>query len=554
MSTDLLFEHFDTLATAPGGVARLRELILQLAMQGKLGTQNAADEPASMLLDRIRKEKERLVKEGNIKNEKSLDSVNETNIQYNIPRTWAWTHLGEIGQIIGGGTPRTTNLEYYAEHGIPWLTPADLYGHKNKYIGKGRRDISEAGLKESSAQLLPKGSILFSSRAPIGYVAIASNSLSTNQGFKSCIPYVFEMSEFIYYFFVSAAKEIDAKASGTTFKEVSGQEVKKILFPLPPLAEQHRIVKKVDRLMALCDDLEASQQQERAGCLKLGKASLAGLQNAESPEEFEQLWAQVCDAFELVLNCPENVEVLRQTILQLAVRGRLVKQDPEDEPAIRIVDRISPIDALSFEEGEIPYALPDRWLWVKLGMITQFIDYRGKTPNKVNSGIKLITAKNVRMGYLNEEPLEYITLEEYQTWMTRGFPEVGDLLFTTEAPMGNVAQLLTNEKIALAQRIIDLHPYVGIFSTYLMYTIMSPFLQSCIEEKSSGVTARGIKAAKLKLILIPLPPLGEQHRIVVKLDALMALCDQMEAWLKERADVQGRYANAMIKQVTAEAK
>ena len=112
------------------------------------------------------------------------------------------------------------------------------------------------------------------------------------------------------------------------------------IIPLPPLAEQHRIVAKVDRLMALCDELEARQQQEWVGCLKLGTATLAGLQNATHPAEFERQWAQVCDAFDLILDCPENVAVLRQTILQLAVQGRLVRQEPGDEPASVLIEKI----------------------------------------------------------------------------------------------------------------------------------------------------------------------------------------------------------------------
>jgi len=262
-STDLLFQYFDTLPTAPGGIPRLRDLILQLAVMGKLGTQDAKDEPANVLMVQITDEKKRIMGEKKVRQEVPLNSINDTEIPFHIPKNWAWVRFGNIGQIVGGGTPRTTNPDYYTTNGIPWITPADLYGLKSKYIGKGKKDITELGLKESSAKLLPKGSILFSSRAPIGYVAIASNPVSTNQGFKSCIPFISELSEYIYYFLLASAKDIDANASGTTFKEVSGQEVKQILFPLPPLAEQHRIVARVDALMALCYQLEA-QLKERA--------------------------------------------------------------------------------------------------------------------------------------------------------------------------------------------------------------------------------------------------------------------------------------------------
>ena len=256
MRLETFFNNFELLADAPNGVQKLRELILQLAVQGKLVPQDPADEPASVLFDKIKAEKERLINEKKISKHTSLPFVESNQVPFDVPQSWQWVRLGEIGQIVGGGTPRTEEPEYYVENGVSWLTPADLYGLKEKFIGRGKRDISILGLKKSSAQLMPTGTVLFSSRAPIGYVAIAKNNLSTNQGFKSCVPFIIEMNEYIYYFLKFAAKQINDNASGTTFKEVSGKVISLILFPLPPLEEQKRIVVKVDQLMILCDELE----------------------------------------------------------------------------------------------------------------------------------------------------------------------------------------------------------------------------------------------------------------------------------------------------------
>lgn len=521
----LLFEQFATLATAPDGTGRLRALILQLAVQGKLGTQDASDEPASVLLEKIRKEREKLDSYGKLKKQKTVEPVGE--LVCRVPNGWVYTQLGKIVSFEYGKSLPEINRDDSGK--IPVFGSNGIVGYHSESITK-------------------KSSLIIGRKGSAGAVQISN---------VPCFPidtaYYFDSFEnldlkFIYYLLTSL--KLGSLEKSTAIPGLNRNDAYSLPIGLPPLAEQHRIVAKVDRLMALCDELEARQQQERAGCLKLGTASFAGLQNAESPEEFGRQWAQVCDAFDLILDCPENVAVLRQTILQLAVQGRLVRQEPGDEPASVIIERIpEKKEHLPAEESEIPYPLPNGWIWGLLGAITKFIDYRGKTPNKVDSGIKLITAKNVRMGYLNNEPREYILPEEYDTWMTRGFPSVGDILFTTEAPMGNVAQLLIKEKIALAQRIINLHPYDGLFSTYLMYALMSPFIQSCIEEKSSGVTARGIKASKLKLISIPLPPLAEQHRIVAKVDALMALCDQLEAQLKERAGMQGKFTDAVVKSI-----
>jgi type I restriction enzyme S subunit len=166
----LLTDHLDTFASAPEGFKRLRELVLNLAVRGRLVPQNENDEPAEALL------KSGMPSEG----------------EYALRPNWCWSYLNQVCRIVGGGTPKSGQSEYWADHGVPWLTPADLYGRNDKYISRGRRDISELGLRESSAQLLPEGSVLFSSRAPIGYVAISANPLATNQGFKSCVPFVRE--------------------------------------------------------------------------------------------------------------------------------------------------------------------------------------------------------------------------------------------------------------------------------------------------------------------------------------------------------------------------
>ncbi|WP_443110694.1 restriction endonuclease subunit S [Caloramator sp. mosi_1] len=161
-----------------------------------------------------------------------------------------------MGKIVSGGTPKTSVKEYWENGTIPWITPADLGLYKSKYISHGKRFITEIGLIKSSAQLMPRGAVIFSSRAPIGYVAIAKNEICTNQGCKSSVPYVMDMNEYIYYYLMYAAKLINENASGTTFNEISGTEFSNIVLPLPPLAEQKRIVEKVNQIMNLCDELE----------------------------------------------------------------------------------------------------------------------------------------------------------------------------------------------------------------------------------------------------------------------------------------------------------
>ena len=232
----------------------LRASVLAAAVRGDLNERS--QEHARDLLLQIQNEKQALQAKGSLKKTKAPAPVTADEVPFDIPENWAWVRLGEIGQIISGGTPKTTHSEYWENGDIPWITPADMRSLNSKYIERGARNITKLGLKSSSAQLLPKGSVLFSSRAPIGYVAIAQNEMATNQGFKSVAPFKTEMSEYLYFVLLALKSEIEKLGTGTTFKEVSGTTVANVAIPLPPLSEQQAIVEKLNRLLAEIDALE----------------------------------------------------------------------------------------------------------------------------------------------------------------------------------------------------------------------------------------------------------------------------------------------------------
>lgn len=241
----------------------LPKSILQAAVRGKLVPQDKNDEPASELLKRIQAEKAVLIKEGKSKKEKPLPPISEDEIPYDLPDGWVWCRLSEIGEIVGGATPDSKNGEFYTapNHGIPWITPADMKYAESGFISHGMKDITQAGYDSCSTRILPVGSIVFSSRAPIGHIAFAKNELCTNQGFKSVIPFSKKTAKWIFYALKSKIADIENRASGTTFKEVSGKFMEQEIMPLPPLAEQQRIVTKMDELMAMCDELKYITQQ-----------------------------------------------------------------------------------------------------------------------------------------------------------------------------------------------------------------------------------------------------------------------------------------------------
>lgn len=256
-------------------ISKTKSKLLDLAIRGQLVTQSPEDEPAPVLLERIRTEKEELIKQEKIKRDKKgsvifkgednsyyekvgkeIHCIN-TEIPFDIPESWEFVRLKNIGEIVGGGTPKTNIAEYW-DGNIPWLTPADFSNYEGMYISKGARSITEKGLKSSSARMLPTNSVLYSSRAPIGYIAIASNPVSTNQGFKSIIPYDFVMSPYLYYCLKARTDDIIQRATGTTFKEISGSQMAETIIPLPPINEQKQIFDKVTKLFDILISIEKS--------------------------------------------------------------------------------------------------------------------------------------------------------------------------------------------------------------------------------------------------------------------------------------------------------
>ena len=258
-----------------------------------------------------------------------------------------------------------------------------------------------------------------------------------------------------------------------------------------------------------------------------------------------------------------DTKALRQKILDLAIRGKLVPQDPNDEPASVLLERIrqqkqqmvkegklkpkdikndSVIflgeDNLHYEkfadgsvkciEDEIPFELPEGWAWARLNQIYNFIDYRGATPNKISSGVPLITAKNVKSGYIDYTIDEYISEEEYWDRQQRGTSRLGDVLFTTEAPLGNAA-IADIEKFSAGQRLITFQHYGScvLNNHTFLYFILSDFFQDQLHTRKTGSTVAGIKASILKTLLLPIPPIAEQDKIGEKCENLLALIEEI---------------------------
>jgi len=561
MAEDILFEQFDLLADTPGGVQKLRELILQLAVQGKLVPQKPEEEPASVLLDRIKEEKERLVREGKIKKQKPLPEIKPEEEPFELPAGWEWVRIGDVTSY---GMSEKIAPEFISDE--MWvLELEDIEKVTSRLLKK--RYCYERKPKSTKA-VFHRGNVIYGKLRPyLDKVIIADeNGVCTTE----MIPLEgFEIldNNFIRWFlkspdFISYAND---STHGMNLPRLGTEKARLGLMPIPPLSEQHRIVAKVDQLMTLCDELEAKKEKQKATHARLNKSALQALRESRTNDEMAANWARVKNNFRQLFTTPESVQELRSTILQLAVQGKLVPQNPEDEPASALLERIREEKQRLVKEGkikkqkplpeikpdEVPFELPEGWEWVRLNGIFRFIDYRGKTPPKTANGIRLVTAKNVRMGYLDINPEEFISVETYEQWMTRGLPIKGDILFTTEAPLANVCLFNFDEKIGLAQRIINLQLFsCKDMARYCLYAFMSPPVQWIIKQQATGMTAKGIKAARLKDVCIPIPPIQEQDRIVAKVDQLMGLCDELEASLSQSQADGERLMSAVVEEIS----
>lgn len=548
MNRDLLLAHFDRVSEAPDALPRLRRFILDLAVRGKLVEQDPTDESASELLKRLQAEKGRLVKTGKIRNPRALETDGVEHELFPLPFGWAWCRLSEVGAVVGGGTPPSGDEDNFTSggSGIAWLTPADLGKQPGLYVSHGARDLTPKGLCTSSATVMPKGTVLFTSRAPIGYTAIALNELSTNQGFKSVVPFISTCNLYIAVYFRAFGKWIDSKASGTTFREVSGKIVSSLFFPLPPLAEQQRIVAKVDELMALLDRLEVVRGERESRRDRLAAASHHYINNGANAEAFRQHAHFYLKHLPLLTIRGAHIHQLRQAILTLAVRGQLVYQDPSDEPASELLKRIQAEKERLAKKGSLkkdkmpweglakypPYKLPSAWIWTSLQDVFEIS--RGGSPRPAGDPryfggpIPWITVREI-----TKDGEKYLTATETgltEEGATRSrFIEPGDLLLTNSGATLGVPKI-SRIKACMNDGVAVLRQFHSFPLNDFAYLYLHSQTDS-FRKVNQGMGQPNLNTPIIAGWFFPLPPLAEQQRIVAKVDELMQLCDRLETQL-----------------------
>lgn len=560
---ELLQQYFDTAFAAPDGIPKLRELILKLAMQGKLVPQDPNDSPASELIRTIEAEKKRLVKERKIKAPKTLPEVTASDEPYSLPHGWQWVRLGAIGNIFNGNSINASEKEskYAGVEGLPYIATKDVgYGFDPLDYDNGICIPPD----EEKFRIAHQGAVLIcaeggSAGKKCGLTdrdICFGNKLFANELYGQ-IP-----SRFILYVYLSPAFRASFTAAMTGI--IGGVSIAKFVeipIPLPPLDEQHRIVAQIDRLMARCDALENLRNEREKKRLATHAAAIQQLLATADASA----WDFIQQHFGELHTVKANVTELRKAILQLAVMGRLVPQDPNDPPASELLEEIGAERLRLVKAGkikmprplpptkpeEVPYQLPQGWEWVRVAELTDV--GTGSTPATTNQdyyggSIPWYTSSATNDLFASM-PDKFITEKAISETNCKVFP-AGSLMIAMYGQgktRGQVSEIVipgaTNQAVAA---LVFFRSSEGI-KKYLKYFFIKIYDE--IRLLAEGAAQPNLNVGKIKETLVPLPPLSEQHRIVSRIDQLMALCDTVDQKINDATDKQTELLRAVMAQV-----
>lgn len=429
-----------------------------------------------------------------------------------LPEGWKSVNIDSIAEIISGGTPSSKNPEYFTEEheqGIAWITPADLSNYKNQYIAHGKRSITQSGYDSCSAKLMPKGAVLFSSRAPIGYVAIALNEISTNQGFKSFVPHECTDTQYLYYYLKSIKHLAESLATGTTFKELSGKVAKTLPFPLAPLPEQKRIVAKLDEVLAQVDTIKARLDGIPAILKRFRQSVLAAAVSGKLTEE----WRGISEHDLIDFN---EIASMNFEQRKLFIDGRIQKAKPlEQVPTLK---------------------LPTSWSWCSIDdCALKITDGTHHSPDSFPEGdFMYVTSKNVREGFIDLSNITYVTKETHKDIYSRCDVKLGDVLYVKDgANTGLSCVNNISEQISLLSSVgvIKVTSYMD--AKYLQHYLNSPIGRKLMLDKMGGTAIKRLTLKKIKESPVSVPPIEEQKEIVRLVDQYFTFADTIEAQVKK---------------------
>jgi len=533
---------------SPHGIQKLRELILELAVRGKLVPQDPNDEPASELLKRIAAEKNKLIKEGKIKKQKSLPAIVEDDIPFGIPLSWVWSRITDLYYSISPSGSKLKTSEILEEGSHP-------------VVDQGQSFIS--GYTNNSELLIEiPGPVIIFGDHTTQKKYIDFDFVAGADGTKILRPYNMDEK---YFFTYLLSLKLENRGYARHFKVLNSSFV-----GVPPLAEQHRIVAKVDELMALCDQLEQEQTENSEAHQTLVEALLSTLTQAEDNRAFQQAWQRIAEHFDTLFTTEPSIDQLKQTILQLAVMGKLVPQDPTNEPASELLKKITAEKAQRIKSGklkkqkpllpigdaELLFELPKGWLWCRIGSIYCFLNgFAFKSEWFKSSGVKLLRNINILHGETRWEETVFVSKEIAEELSAYALNE-GDIVLSLDRPIINSGlkfAVISKPDLPclLLQRVAKFHSVEDVVSPLFLTRWMESdyFISKIDPGRSNGVPH--ISTKQIENMVFALPPVEEQHRIVAKVDELMAICDALKAQLQEAQATQLQLADAIVEQAVA---
>ncbi|ELM9140954.1 restriction endonuclease subunit S [Salmonella enterica subsp. enterica serovar Mbandaka] len=573
----LIVDHIDTWTTALQtrstagrgssgkielyGIKKLRELILELAVRGKLVPQDPNDEPASELLKHIAAEKAELVKQGKIKKPKPLPEISEEEKPFELPAGWEWIKISEIGHDWGQKTPDEdfTNIDV---------------GSINKEYGiiEEPSILSAKDAPSRARKIVQKGTVIYSTVRPyLLNIAIIESAFSpepiASTAFAIIHPYTAMNANFIYYYLRSPVfiNYVESCQTGVAYPAINDKQFFSGIIAVPPSSEQARITKKIKELMSLCDQLEQHSLTSLDAHQQLVETLLTTLTDSQNADELTENWARISEHFDTLFTTEPSIEALKQTILQLAVMGKLVPQDPNDEPASELLKRIAQEKAQLVKDGKIkkqkplppisdkekPFEVPEGWEWCKFGLISEFIngDRGSNYPNKneyVVHGIPWINTGHIeKNGTLSITDMNFITEKKFNE-LRSGKIQSGDLVYCLRgATFGKTAFVKPYESGAIASSLMIIRPFIREMGEYIYNYLISPFGRSQIFRFDNGSAQPNLSANSVMLYAFACPPLQEQFRIHKKITELFHICDNLKLQTQSAQQTQLHLADAL---------
>ncbi|HEB3855537.1 TPA: restriction endonuclease subunit S [Escherichia coli] len=550
------------------GIKKLRELILELAVRGKLVPQDPNDEPASELLKRIEVEKAVLVKQGKIKKQKPLPEISEEEKPFELPEGWEWATLTRIAEI----NPKIDVSDDEQEISfIPMPLISTKFDGSHEFEIKKWKDVKKgythfANGDIAIAKITPcfensKAAIFSGLKNGIG---VGTTELHVARPFSDIINRKYLLLNFKSPNFLKSGELQMTGSAGQ--KRVPRLFFENNPIPFPPLQEQERIIIRFTQLMSLCDQLEQQSLTSLDAHQQLVETLLGTLADSQNTGELAENWARISEHFDTLFTTEASVDALKQTILQLAVMGKLVPQDPNDEPAENLFNRLCITRNLSLQnqlenkEADImlrkikkqklvtpPFKLPENWICTNLIEICEYlVDCHNKTAPYVDAGIPIIRTTNIRNRNFQEQDLKFVNKETYEFWSRRCAPQPGDIIFTREAPMGEALIIPPNVQWCLGQRtmlIRVMHEFIS--NEFILLALTEPLLLERASKHAVGLTVKHLRVGDVETLNIPLPPLNEQYRIVAKVKILLSLCDKAQKKIKSAQQTQLHLADAL---------